>query len=217
MLINMRNGLMAGKRLPYDAEVEYLEATGNTVDDGTSVWIPTDIILSNNPIIEVSAQPTSFSTFSWVVGARRFNAPYIYCLIGINQTGYARAVYGDGTARNGNSIVLSTNAFNTIRVAKNGLFVNGIVQNSYSQSVGSQFSYGPGLALFATSQIGGATSQGIGLTGRIAWCKVWNDDGATLVGDVIMVRKDGIGYAYNKVYGVLYGATNGTLVIGPDI
>ena len=33
MLINMRNGLMAGKRLPYDAEVEYLESTGTQYID----------------------------------------------------------------------------------------------------------------------------------------------------------------------------------------
>lgn len=36
MLINMRNGLMAGKRLPYDAEVEYLESTGTQ-------WIDTGV------------------------------------------------------------------------------------------------------------------------------------------------------------------------------
>ena len=32
MLINMRNAMMAGKRLPYDAEVEYLG--GGSVDGG---------------------------------------------------------------------------------------------------------------------------------------------------------------------------------------
>ena len=33
MLINLRNALMAGKRIPYDAEVEYLESTGTQCID----------------------------------------------------------------------------------------------------------------------------------------------------------------------------------------
>lgn len=36
-LINMRNAMMAGKRLPYDAEVEYLESTGTQ-------WIDTGVL-----------------------------------------------------------------------------------------------------------------------------------------------------------------------------
>jgi hypothetical protein len=38
MLINLRNALMAGKRLPYDAEVEYLESTGTQ-------WVDTGVLL----------------------------------------------------------------------------------------------------------------------------------------------------------------------------
>lgn len=41
MLINMRNGLMAGKRLPYDAEVEYLENNGDAyIDTGLPMRQP---------------------------------------------------------------------------------------------------------------------------------------------------------------------------------
>ena len=40
MLINLRNALMAGKRLPYDAELEYLESTGTQyIDTGV---VPTN-------------------------------------------------------------------------------------------------------------------------------------------------------------------------------
>lgn len=41
MLIGMRNALMAGKSLPYDAEVEYLESTGTQ-------WIDTPIVAADN-------------------------------------------------------------------------------------------------------------------------------------------------------------------------
>ena len=38
MLINLRNALMTGKRLPYDAEVEYLESTGTQyINSGLTV------------------------------------------------------------------------------------------------------------------------------------------------------------------------------------
>ena len=39
MLINLRNALMAGKRLPFDAEVEFLESTGTQ-------WINTGVVSS---------------------------------------------------------------------------------------------------------------------------------------------------------------------------
>ena len=217
MLIAARNGFLAEKRLPYDAEVEYLEATGNTADDNRSVWIPTDVILFNNPIIEISVQPTSFSTFSWVAGARSFDRN-TFCNVGVNtDSGYPRAVYGRNVSRNAVS-ALSMGRFNVVKMTKGALIVDGATRLNYSsQSITTQLSSGPGLALFTCSQmISGSVSCGIGLTGRIAWCKVWNDDGATLVGDFTMVRKDGVGYAYNKINGMIYGATNGALVIGPD-
>ena len=44
MLINLRNALMAGKRLPYDAEVEYLEFTGTQhIDSGINYFPDFDI------------------------------------------------------------------------------------------------------------------------------------------------------------------------------
>lgn len=47
MLINLRNALMAGNRLPYDAEVEYLESTGTQwIDTGLICDQDTDIVFS---------------------------------------------------------------------------------------------------------------------------------------------------------------------------
>ena len=50
MLINLRNALMGGKRLPYDAEVEYLESDGNQWFDveipyGSNTGIYADFIM----------------------------------------------------------------------------------------------------------------------------------------------------------------------------
>ena len=48
MLIAARNAMMAGKRLPYDAEVEYLESTGTQ-------WIDTGVMPTNQSKIECDA------------------------------------------------------------------------------------------------------------------------------------------------------------------
>lgn len=52
MLINLRNALMAGKRLPYDAELEYLESTGTQ-------WIDTGLTVEELSLIEIDLQYTS--------------------------------------------------------------------------------------------------------------------------------------------------------------
>ena len=49
MLIAARNGFMAGKRLPYDAEVEYLESTGTQyVDTGVMYNVNNTYIIAND-------------------------------------------------------------------------------------------------------------------------------------------------------------------------
>ena len=204
--------MMGRKLLPFDSAVAWLE--GVSTDNGDGPWIDTGIKLSNNPIIEVSVQPTD-NSFSWVAGCRRFDSPSCYCNMAIvDSTRYARAVYKDSTYNS--TTVIPLDSFSTMKMSHTALSVNGTNVATYNKSIGTEFSNGPNFALFNLLQTGGATLTGIGLTGRIAWCKVWNDDGATLVGDFIMVRKDGVGYAYNKLDGSLLGATNGALAIGPN-
>ena len=62
MLINLRNALMTGKRLPYDAEVEYLESTGTQ-------WIDTGIVAADDVGVKMhvvgAEKPYSTRLFFW--------------------------------------------------------------------------------------------------------------------------------------------------------
>lgn len=53
-------------------------------------------------------------------------------------------------------------------------------------------------------------------TGRIYSCKLW--DNGVMIYDLIPVRKDGVGYMYDKLSNQLYGnsANGAPLILGPD-
>lgn len=218
MIVAAHQTMLAPPALPYDAEVEYLYR--NESDVNTGPYIITDVLLANNPIIEMSIMPDAGSVFCWVAGARRFNNPSIYCNMAVNAAdGKVRAVYGRGTA-NEATFSLSTSSFSTIKMTKGALSVNGVSVKTYSGTVGTQFSSSgePKCGIFTLVQTGGATPIASGGPVKIAWCKIWNDDGATLVFDGKSVRKGTTGYLYDSVSGSLYGnaASSGSFILGPD-
>ena len=53
---------------------------------------------------------------------------------------------------------------------------------------------------------------------KIAYCKIFNSSNNSLIFDLIPVRKDGVGYMYDKISGVMYG-NNGTgaFTFGNDV
>lgn len=61
MLIGLRNAMMAGRRLPYDAEVEYLESTGTQ-------WIDTGVPYNHTVVLEVDIAKTSSTDSGYVAG-----------------------------------------------------------------------------------------------------------------------------------------------------
>ena len=73
-----------------------------------------------------------------------------------------------------------------------------------------------GLNLFArVSSVSGATSRILAVA-KVYGFKIWNTTG-TLLRDMIPVRKDGVGYMYDKVTNQLYGNSgSGAFVLGPD-
>lgn len=62
MLIEARNALMTGKRLPYDAEVEYLESTGTQ-------WIDTGLKLTQDDTIEAEIYDVDSIVYRNLFGA----------------------------------------------------------------------------------------------------------------------------------------------------
>ena len=201
MLINLRNALMAGKRLPFDAEVEYLESTGTQ-------WIDTGVVASQNIKIEARFyRANSPSQFAYGV---RSGSTTISC-----ATGVGTSVATVGYARWGNSAYAAAIPNTEVVVVqdKDGVTVNGVHYNyTAAESVVPQSGYT--IALFAAKN--SATTVAANLSGKFWYCKIWQN--GVLVRDYIPVRKGTVGYLYDRVSGKLFGnAGTGVFSYGSDV
>ena len=199
MLINLRNALMTGKRLPYDAEVEYLEGTGTQ-------WIDTGIDAFSWPYLEITCKVNS-----------NYNADYNRGIMG-NSNGGSR---WQGIAPNGNSGVLfrGYDDITTISESVTSDFTTLIFDGPNRTAYAGQTS--------ATLLSGRGAGNGYGIwayVGRvapIAMSVVSVKIGTSrdnLLFDGIPVRKGTVGYLYDRVSGKLFGnAGTGDFVLGPDV
>ena len=209
MLINLRNALMAGKRLPYDAELEYLESTGTQyIDTGIvgnerliidSVWSYGASDASAQPFgSRMSAASRAISVTGW-----GYAIDYRLYLNYGNKSDYIKYTSGDLYGHiweihieNGNS-----------RLIRDGLVV------STGSASTSAFTTPSSLILF------GGYDNGSIERSKNTRIYSWSvREGNVLVRDYIPVRKGTVGYLYDRVSGQLFGnAGTGDFVIGPDI
>ena len=205
MLINLRNALMTGKRLPYDAEVEYLQSTGTQ-------WIDTGIIGAPDVIVE--------AIFAWGDGAFAADNTLIGSNTGTNRfipitTNATRRVQigvGNSWAFAASSILYDKNTVYTARSE----FVSGAIKFILDGTqVISTTRAIPNTNL--TMYIFASHER---LVNRKAHAKLFSmkiyQDGV-LVRDYIPVRVGTVGYLYDRVTGALFGNEGtGDFVIGPD-
>ena len=200
-LINLRNALMTGKRLPYDSEAEYLESTGTQ-------WIDTGVLAGQDIKIEAHFyRDASPSQFAYGV---RSGSTTICC-----ATGYGSTESISGYVRWGSTAYTAAIPPGDVVISqdKNGVVVNGRASAyTATQTVVSLTGYT--IALFAAKN--SATTVTANLYGKIYYCKIW--DNGVLVRDFIPVRKGTVGYLYDRVTGRLFGnAGTGDFVLGPDV
>ena len=200
MLINLRNALMAGRRLPYDAEVEYLESSGTQyIDTGivsTGFGIRADV---------VCAQTQSGGEMA-IVGRSRGDGFELY-------SNYNAGKFGLWN-RSGNYIEL-TRQLELSRVYSISAEITttptmtlSIDGNVTTRSITS--------ATIADGNILVFKHTSYYFKGRIYSCKIWQN--GVLVRDYIPVRKGTVGYLYDRVSGRLFGnAGTGDFVCGPDV
>ena len=200
MLINQRNALMGGKRLPYDAEVEYLESTGTQ-------WIDTGVKKVTTTTIDCLFSLTDTAT-SAVFGARRAQSGTERCVLFNLGTSFrfdALNQLSFNIAPNTTSIFRfeydGSNA--TITDTTTGRVVSGAV------NIGTDGAMD--IALFACNTNG---TVGNYLKGRIYSFKIW--DNGVLVHDFIPVRKGTTGELYDRVSGK-FAERHGDFVLGPDV
>lgn len=199
MLINLRNALMAGRRLPYDAEVEFLESTGTQ-------WIDTGVVVNSltSPRLIVGIYVGYVASNTYPVG-------------------------GDGSGTNerfsvgvlaGRRLELRIGTYYNLTVAEgwytveldgsdgNG-YVDGVLK--YTSSTYANLRNNTSRIYFGRVSGGGALHPS-----KISFLQVF--DGNTLVRDYIPVRKGTTGYLYDRVSGKLFGnAGSGDFILGPDV
>lgn len=201
-----RRRMMGGEKLPYDAEIEYLESIGTQWIDTN--WIPD---LTKNLRIECSA--------GWVTTGRGM----LISAFSSNKSGNNLSVelYFNKVLRfyaGGSDVVLSENIeklnvlypIEIIYTASDGLCTMNIDDKTYSGNVSQA-----GRILNTQSAVLGSDQNHRLPYGMFGEMKVYNPN---LVIDFIPVRKGTTGYMYDRVSKQLFGNSGtGEFILGPDV
>ena len=187
------------KQLPYDAEVEYLEGTGNQYI--STMMIPTRVHVGLKPI--GPASPDYASAYFGVNNN------------GSRTTGLASETKDTLKAVNydRNSVEFSAlwGEFHSVCFDRDTVSVDGetkaLVTEFYQTDEGIK-SFG----LFDFPQRRTDSNP----KSAISYCKMWDRED-NLMADFIPVRVGDVGYMYDRISGQLFGnAGTGAFVIGPD-
>ena len=199
MLINLRNALMAGKRLPYDAEVEFLESTGTQYIDVDASKVAT----ASRYVCYGQYMVSSNQAMMWSHGYRgiRSYGGYIGFVTGKYATTNTTVIYDTGCIIDFDAVSLK------------GILTSPSGTELANVTIGSSSASG-GLRIFAASE----TATGyLASQSRLYFIRVYDAAGNILF-DYIPVRKGTVGYLYDRVSGKLFGnAGTGDFVLGPDV
>lgn len=179
--------------MPYDRRVEYLESTGTQ-------YIDTGVIIDSE---------TAFAGTS--VDFQAVNINNGTCVI-------AGSVLSEGANRYKNLNLLVYN--NKFYIDGAGWRFNNNVNDITLRTIATATGTAKGISrkqflLFARYVVGlGASTSNSGC--RIFSCKIYKNE--ILICDLIPVRKDNVGYMYDRVSGKLFGnAGTGQFILGQDI
>ena len=191
---------------PFDAEVEYLQSTGTQ-------YIDTGVIPTSATRVQCAFLLTSVpsDTFAVAFGAFRSQSETSGFALFLNNTVPVQARTGGLGKPNIISAFSVAKDFNyEVYLAFNTLRVNG---QSYSPSQNNTWtSLSSNMYIFSGSV---AYESRRRIPGRFYYFKIWQGD--VLVRDYSPVRKDGVGYLYDRVSGQLFGnAGTGAFGVGPD-
>ena len=213
MLIAARQSmLMGGAKLPYDAEVEYLESTG-------AQWIDTGILANSDLKVECTfrmlERPTSFK---WIFAARMQDIIGGGYGFGCDGTGY---ITSDYNGRVSISERFNSGTIYTVVKDANVCSINGTTL----LNTATVFTQSYTLPILGMRTADGAVNLGVIPKCEIFYVRIY---APTLVRDYIPVRvgsgSSAVGYLYDRTNPTggplgngLYGnAGTGAFVIGPD-
>ena len=204
MLINLRNALMAGKRLPYDAEVEFLECAGTS---SVFPYIDTGIVGASDVTFAASVYRSTNTSNECAIGSYgsslRYWASYFF-----GNTYYL----GMGSRTDNQTRAPTETWMFQVLKKENGnfnLYSNGSL---VATRPAETFNTNQNIYIGCMNFDGGASFN---FWGRIGFVRIYSNN--VLVRDFIPVRKGTVGYLYDRVSGKLFGnAGTGDFVLGPD-
>ena len=197
-----------GKRLPYDAEVEWLESTGTQ-------YIDTGVFASLNTSVDIKAQFTElFNDNALIAMDNGYGAKDSFALEYYSKFGICLSIGGASPYwKTITVITVVTNTWYDISAGRVSAKVNG-VRFARVYDSGNPVSFSPlhHLYMFSFGRKGAPIIFG---KARIAYSQIY-DNGVSLR-DFIPVRVGDVGYMYDRVSEQLFGNQGtGAFIIGPD-
>ena len=205
-LLNRRRYMGGAKGLPYDAEVEYIQTDGKA-------FIDTGIKTSSNLTFDLNLYIPSHGTQGvWMFGSRASASSGQMAYL--NDPAYNRKDWRYGGSKIYDGSILSSGNYNFKNTASvNVLKINDTITLSATSAT---FTSNYNFYILTLNVNGTPAINNIGNGTRIMPSKIYLS--GVLVRDYIAVRKDGIGYLYDKVSGELFGNANseGAFSYGAD-
>jgi hypothetical protein len=205
MLINLRNALMSGKRLPYDAEVEYIQTPGgaNYIDTPIPVEPDTHYVISGTALATSGVE-------NYVVG-QSVLLTYTACAGFYTVNTQFRLAYRTNTADL--SDISQLIGVPVDFVADYAPGSQTLTFNNSKTLSASQPSINSGGGVFSVFRRGTHYARN---GSRVYSLRIVRNN--VLVFDGIPVRKGTVGYLYDRVSGKLFGnAGTGDFVLGQDV
>lgn len=205
-LLIRRRGMMAGKALPYDAEIEYLESTLSTGQYIDTLITPT---AATGIKMEVSCNDTRDS---FIAGLRNSTNTNTRWCVGHASNGF---YWGYGGYQGSGNRLIAQDAVLEMNYLASGVFTATNGAETHTDPLPT-LSFVPNktICLFIGN---GVYSQSYGKwNGKIYYCIITQNN--SVVMDLIPVRVGTVGYMYDRVSGQLFGnAGTGAFVLGPDV
>ena len=185
---------------PYDSQLEYLEFDGHQC-----IELP----FSVNYSVYIKVQFTKIVAQARIYGTAPNHTIAAY-INGQKKLAFSRT--GDWFNANINPDTNTIYEYYYDRSTKK-MYINNTLKKTYTAAEDDE----------TTIYLGAASAEAVDanakcLRGRIYKFTMWNSDNTVKIMDLIPVRKNGVGYMYDKVSGTLYGKTQDSqaLILGPD-
>ena len=205
-LLNRRRYMGGGSSLPYDAEVEYIQTDGKA-------FIDTGIKTSSNLTFDINIYIPSYSGQGfWCFGGRTYATSGQMAFFN-NAVNNLKDWRYNNNSRNLNGMLSQGNHNFNNTTSRNTLVIDG---STSLTATNSTFYTNYNFYLLTLNVNGTPAIANIANGARILPSKIYLS--GVLVRDYIAVRKDGIGYLYDKVSGELFGNANseGAFSYGAD-